>query len=94
MPFANIKNYQEQLVFERIEALAANYSSISPDQMEDIACIALNTLRPRYVRRLADLHRFMTDDQRRTYTIAADTAARAAFEYVLLERGSIESEDD
>ena len=46
MPLENIKNYQEQLVFERIEALAANYSSISPDQLEDIAYIALNTLGP------------------------------------------------
>jgi Late competence development protein ComFB len=91
MPFENIKNYQEQLVFERIKALAANYASISDDQLDDVACIALNTLRPRYVRRLADLHRFMTDDQRRTYDIEAGTAALAAFEYVLFERGSIES---
>jgi hypothetical protein len=94
MPFPNITNFQEQLVFERIKALAADYSSISDDQLEDIACIALNTLRPRYVRRLADLHRYMTDDQRRTYHVEADTAARAAFEYVLLEHGSTESEDD
>jgi Late competence development protein ComFB len=94
MPFANIKNYQEQLVFERVNALAANYSSITADQLDDVACIALNTLRPRYVRHLGDLLRYMTDDQRRAYDIEADTAARAAFEYVLLERGSIESEHD
>jgi hypothetical protein len=36
----------------------------------------------------------MTDDQRGAYDIEADTAARAAFEYVLLERGSTESEHD
>jgi hypothetical protein len=87
MPFANVKNYQEQLVFERIKSLAVNYSSISADQLEDVACIALNTLRPRYVRNLADLLRYMTDDQRLTYDIEAETAALAAFEYVLLERG-------
>jgi len=73
MPLENIKNYQEQLVFERIEALAANYSSISPDQLEDIAYIALNTLRSRYVRRLTALHRYMTDDQRRTKIIQSSS---------------------
>jgi hypothetical protein len=36
----------------------------------------------------------MTDDQRRTYNIEAETAAHAAFEYVLFERGSTESGDD
>ena len=87
MPFANVKNYQEQLVFARIKSLAANYSSISAEQLDDVACIALNALRPRYVCNVANLLRYMTDDQRRTYDIEVETAALAAFEYVLLERG-------
>ena len=87
MRLKTIYNFQELLVYERVKTFAANYGSIKNDSvLEDIACIALNSLMPRYVRNLANLQRHMTDDQRHTYETAADAAVRAAFEYVLYER--------
>lgn len=87
MRLKKIYNFQEQLVYERVKSFAAKYESIKNERaLEDIACIALNSLMPRYVRHLANLQRHMTEDQRRTYETAADAAVRAAFEYVLYER--------
>ncbi len=87
MRLKTIYNFQELLVYERVQTFAASYESIKNEQeLEDIACIALNSLMPRYVRHLANLQRHMTDDQRHTYETAADAAVRAAFEYVLYER--------
>jgi hypothetical protein len=87
MRLRKIHNFQELLVNERVKTFSASYPSITDDrQIEDIACIALNALKPRYVRNLTDLQRYMTDDQRSTYEAEAGAAVRAAFEFVLFER--------
>jgi hypothetical protein len=82
-----IHNFQELLVNECIKEFSASNPSIWNDgQLEDIACIALNALKPRYVRNLTDLQHFMTHEQRSTYEAEAAAAVRAAFEFVLFER--------
>jgi hypothetical protein len=87
MRLKKLSNFQELLVYERVKAYAGQYPFTQDDGLlEDIACIALNSLKPRYVRHLANLKRHMTDDQRRTYETEAEAAVRAAFEYVLYER--------
>ncbi len=86
MIIANIQNYQEVLVRECIKILAEQFPAISGDtgNLEDVACIALNALRPRYVRRLAALQHHMGEEQRDTYEREANSAVLAAFEFVLL----------
>jgi hypothetical protein len=87
MRLRKIHNFQELLVNECVKTFSASYPSITNDrQLEDIACIALNALKPRYVRNLTDLQRYMTEDQRSTYEAEAGAAVRAAFEFVLFER--------
>jgi hypothetical protein len=87
MRLRKIHNFQERLVNACIKTFSASYPSITNDRhLEDIACIALNALKPRYVRHLTDLHRYLTDDQRCTYEAEAGAAVRAAFEFVLFER--------
>jgi hypothetical protein len=85
MILTNIHNYQEILVRECIKILAEQFPEISGDagRLEDVACIALNSLRPRYVRRLATLQHHMGEEQRDTFEREANSAVLAAFEFVL-----------
>jgi hypothetical protein len=85
MILTKIQNYQEILVRECITKLAEQFPDISgdPGRLEDVACIALNALRPRYVRRLAALQHHMAEEQRDTFEREANSAVLAAFEFVL-----------
>jgi hypothetical protein len=82
---SNIRNYQELLVNECVKRLAEQFPDISGDagRLEDVACIALNSLRPRYVRDLGALQHHMSEDQRDTFEREANSAVLAAFEFVL-----------
>jgi hypothetical protein len=52
-----IHNYYEQLVTEKLMKMAKNNEELTHrEYMEDVACLALNTLPSRYVRSLVDLH--------------------------------------
>jgi Late competence development protein ComFB len=84
---SNIRNYQELLVSECVKKLAEQFPDISgdPGRLEDVACIALNSLRPRYVRDLRALQHHMSDDQRETFEREATSAVLAAFEFVLFK---------
>jgi hypothetical protein len=84
---SSIRNYQELLVNECVKKLAEKFPDISgdPGRLEDVACIALNSLRPRYVRDLAALQHHMSDDQRDTFEREATSAVLAAFEFVLFK---------
>ena len=54
--FTSVHNFYEQLVFERILILAKERDEpLTQDFAEDIACIALNRLPPRYIRHHVDL---------------------------------------
>lgn len=49
--FESLRNTHETLVAQAIQDLAAKGEwQLSPEQAEDVACIALNQLPPRYVR--------------------------------------------
>ena len=62
--FAGIQNYYERLVFEEIKrVLFKDQSEYDADYMEDIACVALNHLPPRYVRHAVDLTSHLTDTE-------------------------------
>ncbi len=54
--FNSVHNFYEQLVFERILIVKKERNEpMDQDCIEDIACIALNHLPPRYIRHYIDL---------------------------------------
>ena len=60
--FSTITNYYERLVFERLQTLLQEKEGgIDPEYMDDVACVALNRLPPRYVRHTVDLAFHMND---------------------------------
>ncbi|MBB1075437.1 late competence development ComFB family protein [Rhodoferax sp. 4810] len=62
---ANISNYHERLVLDRIREVLMvpdnTIVSLSQNVVEDLACIALNQLPPRYVRHAVDFVDHLTD---------------------------------
>jgi hypothetical protein len=79
-----IRNHQETLVVDLVRSSATRYPRIAgdPSLLADVACIALNSLRPRYFRHEVDLHFYMGGEERAHNAVAAKAAVEAAFEYV------------
>jgi hypothetical protein len=84
MTFQTVHNHQESVVYELITALASRYPALSGNEelLADVACVALNSLSPRYIRHEVDLHFFMTDAERALHQAAARKAVEAAFERI------------
>jgi hypothetical protein len=84
MSYESIKNYQEQVVHDLIVARAHRFPRVaaSEDLCADVACVALNALKARYIRHEVDLHFFMTDEERTTNAAAAIAAVDAAFRFI------------
>ncbi len=62
---ASIENYYERLVMECIrESLRDSAESADEDLVDDLACLALNALPPRYVRHAVDLFSHLGDEDR------------------------------
>lgn len=62
--FSSVHNYYEQLVFEQVLIIAKKrLEVVNNDLIEDIACIALNKLPPRYIRHNVDMVFNLTDDE-------------------------------
>lgn len=68
----NIRNHCEVWVFERINAMP-NACNRGVDFINDVACIALNSLKPRYIREPIFLFYHLTDIE--WQEIHADIAA-------------------
>jgi len=80
----SIQNYQESLVQQCIRSTAPQHPRIehSAALLADVACVALNSLRPRYIRHSIDLHFFASDEERQENEAAVKSAVAAAFSYV------------
>jgi hypothetical protein len=81
----SIRNYQEQAVCAAIQADAARHPALAgrPGLLSDVACVALNSLKPRYIKHNVDLHFFETPAERERNDAAVRVAVAAAFEFVL-----------
>ncbi len=78
----SIKNFYEQLVSERLQALLAEgRDDIDEDYLDDIACVALNRLPARYVRHTVDLAFHMNDDEWERVNKEVDDVVLAAIEF-------------
>jgi hypothetical protein len=82
MNIESIHNHQERAVFELVLAMAHRYPALAEDAelLADVACIALNSLRPRYVRHDIDMHFFTSNEERARNEAAVHAAVEAAFE--------------
>jgi hypothetical protein len=94
--FECVENHRESIVRELIEELAARTAAIqaNPELLADIACIALNMLKPRYIHRPNALSKYMTQQERESSRLEAQSAVQSAFEFVLLSSGTEGSLED
>jgi competence protein ComFB len=81
--FETIKNFYESYVYEQI---SRNYGESElaeqPGALEDIACLALNQLPPRYVRHSIDTAFYLTIEEKQEMIRAVELAVDRAASYV------------
>ncbi|HGX92331.1 MAG TPA: hypothetical protein ENK35_03355 [Candidatus Tenderia sp.] len=83
MSFENVHNYYETLVLEEIQqALRSEKRKLDSAAIEDIGCVALNQLPPRYVRHDVDLIFYLTPEERRQMGNAVQDAVAQAIALV------------
>jgi len=61
--FGQVQNFYEPLVFEAVRAQLGDESGMTPELLEDVACLALNNLPPRYVRNSVDLFSHLSEEE-------------------------------
>jgi len=87
MNFESVHNYYERLVYEQIaERLVERHGIRDPDFLEDVACVALNRLPPRYVRHDVDMIFYLTSDERAEMEEAITEAVDFARSFVQQRR--------
>lgn len=81
--FEAVHNYYEHLVYSHIkETLLDSDTHYDERFLEDIACLALNQLPPRYVREDVDTGFFMAEDEMERMEVAVNNAVQAALDRV------------
>ena len=80
--FSSISNYYERLVFERLQTLLSDDSgSLDREYLDDVACVALNRLPPRYVRHTVDLAFHMNDAEWEALLKQVDDVVQQAIQF-------------
>ena len=82
MNFESINNYYEQRVIEKIQEMLLD-EGLDDDQLQDIACIALNHLPTRYVRSTAIMDFFLTNEEKKQMEIEISDAIQQAKRFFL-----------
>jgi len=78
-----IFNYYEKLVIGQINRVCeAHQINLSSDANQDIACLALNQLPPRYIRHAIDASFYIPDEERAQMSIDVEKAVNNAMEKV------------
>jgi hypothetical protein len=82
--FSSIHNRHERRVFDQVLELAARYPDVAKDSelLADAACLALNSLKPHYIRSAVDLTFYLSDAERTRDDTAIDAAVDAALRYL------------
>ena len=88
MTFEAITNYYEKQVYDRITKELGSTHSDDPDFLADIACVALNSLPPRYIRHAVDMAFYMSSKEREHMDEIIDKAIRDAIDFVRRRRES------
>jgi len=84
--FDNVHNYYERIVYDRI-LLQVGKKSVNSDYMEDLACIALNHLPPRYIRFEVDMIFYLSPVERNEIEEKIDEAISLAIKVVKENKG-------
>ena len=83
MSFENVHNYYERLVREEIQRVATKKPlDVDEATIEDIGCVALNQLPPRYVRHDVDLVFYLSSKERQEMSEAVTRAVADAIDLV------------
>jgi hypothetical protein len=80
--FEQVHNYYERLVFEEVLRRSADWPQMTPGQLADVACVALNRLPARYVRHDVDLVFYLTEAERNAIELSLEEALDYAFRLV------------
>lgn len=91
MNFESARNHQETLVFARVTQLAPSYLHLawSEEMLVDAACLALNMLKPRYIRHSIDMMYHNSDADRVNEEAVVASAVAEAFKLVESGRRSL-----
>ncbi|HFE39118.1 MAG TPA: competence protein ComFB [Gammaproteobacteria bacterium] len=81
MHYNSVQNYYEKLVFERV-ALNVGRKSVDGDYLEDVACVALNHLPPRYIRHEVDMFFYLSPVEREEMLAKVDNAIADAVTFI------------
>ena len=85
MSFSNVHNYYEKLVFSRVLHLMGK-KTVDMDYLEDIACVALNHLPPRYIRFDVDMIFYLSPSERGEMEQKIDEAIETAVASISKEK--------
>jgi len=81
--FSSLENYYQQLVVQRLmQEYGETEVAAIPGALEDIACLALNQLPPRYVRHSIDTAFYLSVEEQQEMVRAVEIAVERAYEYV------------
>lgn len=78
---SNIKNYYEQLVCDEVQS-QVNGSNLTEDDINDIACVALNSLPPRYICYTVDLTFYTSSVEQQEIYDKVQSAVKNAVKFV------------
>ena len=81
MHFNTVQNYYEKLVCERV-AQVVGRKSVDSDYLEDVACVALNHLPPRYIRHEVDMFFYMSPVEREEMLTKVENAINDAVVFI------------
>jgi len=86
--FESARNYQETLVFDRVQDWASKYPQFAhnKDMLVDAACLALNMLKPKYIRYSIDMMFHISNADRAEEAAVVDAAVAEAFKILAAGR--------
>ena len=77
-----ISNFYEKAVVDKVVERFGNDERLSEDELEDIVCVALNSLPAKYVRHAVDLAFYMDATERAEIDSKIDAAVSQARNFV------------
>jgi Late competence development protein ComFB len=82
--FTSVRNHSERAVFDAVRRLAPGYPAMAghDELLEDVACVALNRIAPRYIRHQVDYVFYLSERERADSERQVVEAVEYAFGFV------------
>ena len=87
MAFDAVHNYYEKMVFDEITRFY-DKGNLDEDTIEDLACIALNQIPPRYIRHHVDMCFFMSEHERLQMVDDVKNAVAFAYDKIVTQNSA------